>query len=304
VTITAVIPTRGTETCVIDAANSALCQTRPVDEIIVVADGYCRPDIADALVSKGVRLEILSERRGANAARQRGVELAVSEFIAFLDDDDLWMKEKIEKQFDLLSNCRPSEIPVLYTAVSARRGTRVVTRPTRFPAPGQRIQDYLFVRKDFNPGSAFLSTSTLATRREFLIKRPFDSALTRHQDWDWLIRSEVAYRGRLAVQVHPAPLTRIRLDHAHGISASTDWRSSFRWVQGIRSELSPREYADLLMVVSGSIAGRSGSGRGLLTIAWEAFRLGNPSWRGVLTLCAFALSPKALRRWFTSFRPR
>jgi glycosyltransferase involved in cell wall biosynthesis len=275
-----------------------------VSEIIVVADGQCRRDIADELRSLGIILEILPTRSGANAARQRGVELAGSEFIAFLDDDDTWRDDKIERQLQLLTDCDSSELPVLYTAVSATRGRRTITRPTRFPAHGQRIQEYLFVRRDFNPGSAYLSTSTLVTRRRTLQEHPLSSGLKRHQDWDWLIRVAEAHPERLAVRVHPVPLTTIRLDHAHGISASPDWVSSLNWARSIRRHLSPREYADLLMVVSASIAGRGGSFDGLLRIATEAWTHGQPSWRGLVTMCGFAAAPGPFRRWVSTLTPR
>jgi glycosyltransferase involved in cell wall biosynthesis len=304
ITIAAVIPTRGTENCVLDAVDSVRRQTMPVNEIIVVADGQCDSQIAEALRARGTTVDVLLTRRGANAARQRGVQIARSRMIAFLDDDDQWADDKIEKQAALLSGCGPSDIPVLYTAVSGRRGGRSITRPERLPHPGQRVQDYLFVRRDFSPGSAFLSTSTLLTRKDVLEEVTFDLTLPRHQDWDWLIRAQATYGDRLFLRVQREPLTSIRLDHVHGITASVDWKSSFNWARNIRQHLTTREYGDLLMVVSGSIAGRGGSVRGLLSIAAEACRRGRPSWRALVTFCGFAVTPGSLRRWLAVARPR
>lgn len=87
-----------------DAMDSALCQNVPL-ELIVIDD--CSPqDLSPVLADyrQEERVQILrnEENLGAAQTRNRGVALAKGEYVAFLDADDIWMPEKLEKQLALL----------------------------------------------------------------------------------------------------------------------------------------------------------------------------------------------------------
>lgn len=86
-TFALVIPTHGRPEFVVQAVESALRQTRPFDQLIVVADGV--GDDAIAALS-GVPVEVRSiEKAGVAAARNAGVAEAWTDWVCFLDDDDL-----------------------------------------------------------------------------------------------------------------------------------------------------------------------------------------------------------------------
>ncbi|EMY76643.1 glycosyltransferase-like protein, family 2 [Leptospira weilii serovar Ranarum str. ICFT] len=103
VPISVVIPTFNRENKVLKAISSVLKQTLPPQEIIVVDDGS-----TDATISK-IRetffdsfddIQILTlEHKGVSHARNRGVERAAGDWIAFLDSDDEWLPEKLERQW-------------------------------------------------------------------------------------------------------------------------------------------------------------------------------------------------------------
>lgn len=103
--VTAIITTRNRINLLKRAINSVLAQTYPNIEIIVVDDGsddgtsaYCKDlPITYIYIPK-------SESKGGNYARNQGIIAAQGEYIAFLDDDDYWLPEKIEKQVYLLEN--------------------------------------------------------------------------------------------------------------------------------------------------------------------------------------------------------
>ncbi|WP_018232759.1 glycosyltransferase family 2 protein [Thioalkalivibrio thiocyanodenitrificans] len=96
--VSVIIPTYNRADYLVDAIDSVLNQTVPVDEIIVIDDGSTDHTAASLRgYSRSVRL-LRQDRAGAGAARNRGVHEARGELIAFLDSDDLWTPVKMELQ--------------------------------------------------------------------------------------------------------------------------------------------------------------------------------------------------------------
>ena len=94
--VSVVIPTYQRAHLLPRAIDSALAQVRPGDEIIVVDDGST--DATPSVVAAyGERVRYLrTPNGGAGAARNRGIELATRDLVAFLDSDDEWMPGKLE----------------------------------------------------------------------------------------------------------------------------------------------------------------------------------------------------------------
>ena len=107
--VSIIIPCRNAGPWLAAALDSALAQTWPHTEIIVVDDGSTddSPAIARAYASRGVQT-VGQEGRGASAARNHGLRRARGEFVQFLDADDLLSPEKIAAQMALLQT-RPAE---------------------------------------------------------------------------------------------------------------------------------------------------------------------------------------------------
>jgi len=82
-----------------DALASVLAQTRAPDEIIVVDDAS-PPGEAQSLRDLDPRVRIVrhEQNRGPAAARQTGADAATAPLVAYLDADDLWLPEKLERQ--------------------------------------------------------------------------------------------------------------------------------------------------------------------------------------------------------------
>jgi len=98
-TISCIIPTYNRAHLVCDAIDSALAQTYPCHEIIVVDDGSTdnTQQVLAERYGKKIRY-IWQENQGVSAARNRGIEAATGEWLAFLDSDDIWLRQKLEFQ--------------------------------------------------------------------------------------------------------------------------------------------------------------------------------------------------------------
>ena len=91
--------------------ESVLAQTYTIWEMIIVDD--CSTDdsvkIAQSYAAKDSRIKVIQNEKNSGAAisRNKAIEMAQGEFIAFLDSDDLWMPEKLEKQISFMrdNNC-------------------------------------------------------------------------------------------------------------------------------------------------------------------------------------------------------
>jgi LmbE family N-acetylglucosaminyl deacetylase/glycosyltransferase involved in cell wall biosynthesis len=179
-------------------------------EIVVVNDGGARPDI------ENVTLVQHDESRGRSEAANAGVRAAKSEFIAFLDDDDLYYPEHLST----LSNAASGSNAVAWysDAVSAF-------------IDGDRRDSLRIYSRDFDRElllvDNYIPLPTLLFRRaDFLDAGGFDPAFDLFEDWDFLIR--LAQRGDF-VRV---PRMTCEIRHIKGagsiVSATPEGSAGFR----------------------------------------------------------------------------
>lgn len=104
--ISAVIPTFNREATVGRAIDSALAQSFPASEIIVVDDGST-DGTRKIVEGYGARCRYIGqENAGVSSARNRGVEEAAFDWIAFLDSDDYWLPEHLSRLMEAVSSTR------------------------------------------------------------------------------------------------------------------------------------------------------------------------------------------------------
>ena len=96
--ISVIIPTYNRSRLLNRSLESVLKQTRQADELIVIDDGST--DDTSMLIQEQYPSVVFlrQPRRGASAARNSGIEKATGEWLAFLDSDDEWLPEKLERQ--------------------------------------------------------------------------------------------------------------------------------------------------------------------------------------------------------------
>lgn len=107
--ISVVIPVYNCERYIGKAIESVLSQTQKPLEIIVADDGSTDGSASVAASFPGVRVVSLPHR-GVSSARNGGIAASAGEWIAFLDADDVWRPEKLERQARYLEDHQGCEI--------------------------------------------------------------------------------------------------------------------------------------------------------------------------------------------------
>lgn len=191
-----VIPTLNRAHFLGEAMDSVLAQTyRPI-ELIVVNDGCT--DNTDAVVEQWAE-KCAREREfelrylhqdagGGNAARNTGVRKGRGELVAFLDDDDRWSPQKLEKQIPMF--LADGEVGAVYCGtrwLNLDIRTRLPYRPR--PYPQGWLLPKLLVRDATAPTSAYVVRRVCFDDVGF-----FDEALPARQDWDMWIRLSEKYK--------------------------------------------------------------------------------------------------------------
>jgi hypothetical protein len=157
-----------------------LAQSVPAREIIVVDDGST-DDTPEQLAFYGPPVRVLRQQNaGASAARNFGIRNATSTWVAFLDDDDVWLPTKIEKQMALIE--RDPELGLVYCSDHAVDDQlRILYTRTAAPQNRGDVFDRLLARN-------FLFTSCVIARRDLIERAGYMNPAYRFaEDWDlWL----------------------------------------------------------------------------------------------------------------------
>jgi glycosyltransferase involved in cell wall biosynthesis len=170
-----VIPVFNGERYLAEALDSVLSQTYSPIELVVVDDGST--DATPAIIA-GFGSSIESVRQanaGPSAARNRGIEKARGQYIAFLDADDLWVANKTEKQLARLTS-NPG------AAISTALMQNFWTEDLKHEA--ERMKDTATARPQPGP-----SQTLLARRDAFDRVGLFDPALRHRDTQDWITRA-------------------------------------------------------------------------------------------------------------------
>ncbi|WP_434531776.1 glycosyltransferase family 2 protein [Haloarcula sp. NS06] len=194
--VSVVLPTYKRPDKLRGAARSVANQTYSNIELIVV-DDHSPQLAADTLA--GEPLESIKvncvrhqENRGANQARNTGIERAEGEYIALLDDDDAWDSEKIARQVAELEDSADG-VGVVYTGCEYDYGD--YTRDVIFTAEGN-------VTKDLLLGESFGEFSTLMVAADIIPQAGLpDERFPSWQDREWLIRLSLHTEFRVIPEV-------------------------------------------------------------------------------------------------------
>jgi glycosyltransferase involved in cell wall biosynthesis len=274
--VSVVIPSRNRPQMASQAVKSALAQTFQSIEVIVVIDGPDQATVDQLKLITDDRLKVieLAQNMGAARARNTGIKEAQGVWIAFLDDDDEWLPSKIEQQFALAEKSVYSS-PIVSCRFFAQTAKGKFVWPKRLPAPQDQVADYLFIRKSFFLGEAFIVTPTIFTKKALLDKIPFNPELPRHEDLDWLVRS--SQEDGVGMEFVPEPLAVVNMIYAkkrNSLSNVNDWKYSLNWIRSVRELISPQAYSGFLVAVVGPTAANESDWNAFMPLFQEAMNCG------------------------------
>jgi glycosyltransferase involved in cell wall biosynthesis len=180
--VSVVIPTFDRAHLLARAINSVLAQSVHDWEMILVDDGST--DHTAAIVANLTDCRIRYVRHQANcggaAARNTGMREARGNYLAFLDSDDEWLPEKLEKQLKRFRTGSPS-LGLVYCA------STLVTAEGEQPGHEARLEGWIYERLlDLDVGCT--ASSFMVTRKVRESGFVFDETLPSWQDWDFLVQ--------------------------------------------------------------------------------------------------------------------
>ncbi|MCD8368963.1 MAG: glycosyltransferase family 2 protein [Clostridiales bacterium] len=202
--VSCVIPTYKRSDMLVRAVNSVLNQTHKNIEVLVVDDNEPNDEYSIEVQEKinnikDDRVHYVQQEKHINGAvaRNVGIKAAKGEFVAFLDDDDEWLPEKIERQLVYLKqnpDCRGCSC--LYTFYKDGKPTK--------KCPPYTNDNLLF---KILSRSVQMFTSTILLDKETLVNSGmFDEDLVRHQDLqmlaDFASISNIAVLNEYLVKIH------------------------------------------------------------------------------------------------------
>lgn len=188
--VSVVMPAFNAERYIVEAIASVLGQSYPRIELIVVNDGSTdrTGEIARGF---GDRLTVIDSpaNGGSSDARNRGIAAARGEFIAFMDADDIWTSDKIERQMESFS--REPELGISFTHMQC------------FISP--ELPDAVKAMRacPAEPQAGIVCGTALARKSVVDATGPFDTSLKVGEFIDWFARAKAAgFTWRLEPGVH------------------------------------------------------------------------------------------------------
>ncbi|MGX7875164.1 glycosyltransferase family 2 protein [Mesorhizobium sp. ORM6] len=181
--VTVITPTHNRRETVLRAVESVLSQSMPRLEHIVVDDGSTDGTAAAlARISDPRLIYVGAKWRGANAARNAGIERARAPVVTFLDSDDVYLPHRLERTLARFDEDPALEVLISsYVSVKSGRATNCVN-PEAFVSP-------MMLERTLVAQTIFLAGSAISARREALLAiGGYDSDITRMQDRELLLR--------------------------------------------------------------------------------------------------------------------
>jgi hypothetical protein len=299
--VSVIIPTIRRPETLRRAIASVFGQTWTAVEVIVMIDG---PDPATRAVLATFtdpRLTVLCNEysRGPGIARNAAAQTARGVWLAFLDDDDEWLPEKLERQ---LAGVTPDQPVVLSCRCLVETSRATHLWPRRLPRPDEPVDSYLFERRSLLRGEAYLATPTIVMPA-WLFHRTGFGTTWQHEDTTLLLRATRLERASIIMR--PEVLTIIHVRGA-GTSLGSDfsWQDGLAWLETVRDLFTPRGCSGFCLVTLGSQAARVRDWQAIPILLRHAWSSRSITILQLLLFMTFWMVPQDVRQRFRATRSR
>lgn len=187
--VSVIIPNYNYAAYLREAVDSALNQTYPSVEILVVDDGS-QDDSLERLKPYGSRVKVIRQKnQGVSAARNNGAEESQGEYLAFLDADDVWLPVKLERQIGCF--LADGELGLVHVGLQEIDRAGQVRRTDLAGLEGWVSSELLLLSRSVVLGGG---SGMMIPREVFLSTGGFDLRLSTSADWDLWYRVSSRYR--------------------------------------------------------------------------------------------------------------
>ena len=173
--ISIIIPCYNDHSYLEQAVDSAMKQTWPEKEVIVVDDGSDKQTKA-TLKSLAQKIDILitQENKGVSAARNKGIAAATGDFILVLDSDDYYEKEFCKKAIKVFNREADVKLVSCYAKWFGKKSSRL------FKPEGGKLEDFLLKN---------CALGVIYRKSDFDLAGGYDEKMLKgYEDWEFYIR--------------------------------------------------------------------------------------------------------------------
>jgi glycosyltransferase involved in cell wall biosynthesis len=215
--------------------QSCIEQTFSNFEIIVVDDGSNdNLEMAVQKIADDRIRYIYQKNAGGAAARNLGIEKSHADFIAFLDSDDTFVKDKLSIVYDVIKKHQMTSLVIFSTLYVDRGVGKYWVKPPRVLNDQERVSDYVMADR------GFLQTSTLVVETKLAKKTLFQKGLPFGQDTDFAVRLE---RNNANFKMIDKPLVIWNdVQASDRVSNGKDYKPILEWLDSLKSFISPNAY--------------------------------------------------------------
>ncbi|MDR3606945.1 MAG: glycosyltransferase family 2 protein [Oligoflexia bacterium] len=208
-TVDVIIPVYNGQDYILDSVQSALNQSLPPSNVIVVDDGSTdrTREILLEIAKTNEKLVVITKEHGErNAARNAGLAASKSKYVAFLDADDIWLSNKLEKQIAVFHASNDRELGLVYCDyIPVDLSNNPLESYSGFnldrSVKGWALPQLVYGNKVCS------SASGAVVKRECFEKVGFfDESLSYSEDWEMWARIAAQYK----LDYSPEKLVRIR----------------------------------------------------------------------------------------------
>ena len=182
--VSVIIPVYNCDRYLAEAIESVLAQTYQPLEIIVVDDGSTDDSAAVAKRFGSLVRYYYQAQSGAAAARNYGLEVAQGSFLAFLDADDFWVKDKLTRQMQVLES--EPDVEMVFGHVQQFHS----------PELDESVKNKIHCPAELMPG--YVPGTLLIKREDFLRVGKFETDLQMGEFISWYARAtELGLRAKM-----------------------------------------------------------------------------------------------------------